>query len=158
MTVRGRVGSLDTPTLVDGHINNDGPVRHAFEIFAAHQARGFGAGDQHGADQQIGTVKAVEDVVPVAEQRGHVTRHHIIEVAQPVQVDVENGDVGAQAGGNLGGVGAHHAAAQNHHVGRQDPRDTAQQNAPPLKGSFKKLGALLNAHAPRHLAHGRQQG
>ena len=110
-----------------------------------------------GADQQIGACQAVEDVVPIAVQRGDVARHHVVEVAQAIEIDVENGDVGAEAGGDLGGVGADDAAAENDDVGRQHARHAAEQNAAALERPFQKLRPLLNAHAAGHLAHRRQQ-
>ena len=95
--------------------------------------------------------------MPVAEERGDVGRHDVVEIAQPVEVDVEDGDVGAEAGGDLGGVGADDAAAQDDHVGRQHAGHAAQQDAAALERPFQELRPFLDAHAAGDLAHRRQQ-
>ena len=116
-----------------------------------------GAGDQHRADDQVGPADAVEDVVPVAEQRRHVRRHHVVEVAQPVEVDVEDDDVRAEAGRDLGGVGADDAAAEDDDVGRQHARHAAEQDAAALERPLQVLRPFLDAHPAGDLAHRRQQ-
>ena len=47
------------------------------------------------AKEQVGPAQAVEDVVPVAVQGGDVARHHVVEVAQPVEGAVHEGEEGA---------------------------------------------------------------
>ena len=76
---------------------------------------------------------AVEDVVAVTEQCGDVGRHHVVKIAQAVEVDIQNGDIGAQARGHLGGIGSHDAATQHHDVGRQHARHSPQKDAPAFK-------------------------
>ena len=49
----------------------------------------------------------------VAVDRRHVRRHHVVEVAQAVEVDVEDRDVGAEARRHLRRVRAHDAAAED---------------------------------------------
>ncbi len=66
-------------------------------------------------------------------------------------------DVGAEAGGHLGGVGPDDAAAEDHDVGRQHAGHAAQQDAAALERPFQVLRPFLNAHAPGHFAHRRQQ-
>ncbi len=144
--------------LVDGHVDDHAARLHQLQVFALDQPRGLGAGHQHGADHQVGAAELLADGVPVAEQHGHVGRHDVVEVAEPVHVDVQQADVGAEAGGDAGGVGADHAPAENGDVGRLDARHPAQQNAAAHLRAFEILGPLLDAHPAGHLAHGRQQG
>ncbi|MFO0917112.1 MAG: hypothetical protein U0872_02225 [Planctomycetaceae bacterium] len=40
--------------------------------------------------------------MPVAVQRVNVRRHDVFEVAEPVDVDIEDDDVGSKAGGDAG--------------------------------------------------------
>ena len=97
------------------------------------------------------------DRVAVAEQAVHVGRHDVVEVAQAVHVDVEDGDVGVEAGGDLGRVRADDAAAEDRDVRRRHARHAAQQDAAAHLRPLQKLGALLNAHPAGHFAHRREQ-
>ena len=66
-------------------------------------------------------------------------------------------DVGAEAGGHLGGVGPDDAAAEDRDMGRGHARHAAQQNAASHLRPFQILGPLLDAHAAGDFAHRRQQ-
>ena len=57
----------------------------------------------------------------------------------------------------MGGIGAHHAAADHHNGARIDAGNPSQQDARAALGHLQVLGALLNGHAPSHLAHGGEQ-
>src|SRR5207253_5710209 len=107
---------FDAAALVDGHVDNDRPRRHALEVVAAHEVGGTRAGNEHRTDQQVCPRQAVEDVVPVAVQRGDVARHGVVEVAEAVEVDVENGHVGAESGRDFRGIGTDHPGAQDDDV------------------------------------------
>ena len=39
-------------------------------------------------DLEIGAAEAVEDVVPIAVECRHVGRHHVVDVAQAVEINV----------------------------------------------------------------------
>ena len=81
--------------------------------------------------------------MPVAEERGHVRRHHVVEVAQPVEVDVEDDDVRPEPGGDLGGVGADHAAAEDRRRSPgQHARHAAQQDAAALEAAVRDTSPL----------------
>ena len=70
---------------------------------------------------------------------------------------MSNRPIGAEAGGDPGGVGADHPAAQNRDVGRLDAGHARQQDAATHLRAFQIFGPLLDAHPPGHFAHGRQQ-
>ena len=89
----------------------------------------------------------------VGSQRDHRAQVNVVELAQAVQVAVDDGHVGAQAVGDLGRVVAHHAAAQDHHVGGRDAGDPAQQYSAPAIGRFQVFRAHLHRHPARHFAH-----
>src|ERR1700682_3433817 len=60
-------------------------------------------------------------VVPGAE--------HVVEVRQPVEVHVEDHRFGAHARRELGGVGAHHAPAEDDHFPAPHPRHAGEEDA-----------------------------
>jgi len=82
-----------------------------------------------------------------------VTGHHIAQIPQALQVDVQDVDLGTKAASHFGSVDAHHAAADNHHGGRIDPGYTSQQNAVAALGHLQVFGSLLNRHGAGHLTH-----
>ena len=112
------------------------------QVLAADQVRRLAPGISTAPMTRSARRQAVEDVVPVAEQRRHVRRHHVVEVAQPVEVDVEDDDVGAEAGRDLGRVGADDAAAEDRRrwpaarparrrAGCRGPRTAVRGTSPP---------------------------
>ena len=157
LAVRRRPARLDAAALVDRHVDDHAAGLHQLQVVAFDQPRRLGAGDQHGADHQVGPRKLLADGVAVAEQAVDVGRHDVVEVAQPVHVDVENRDVGVEAGGDLGRVGADDAAAEDRDVRRRHARHAAQQNAAAHLRPFEVLGPFLDAHAAGHFAHRREQ-
>src|SRR5439155_14908109 len=98
--------------------------------------------DQHGPDNEVGPADRLQDVVAVAEERRHVERHDVGQVAQPVEVNVEDRDVRPQPGGDAGGVGAHDTAPDDRYVGRGDAGNPAQQDAAALERPFEELRPL----------------
>ena len=116
----------------------------------------FAPGIEHRADHQVGPPELLADRVPVAEERGDVRRHDVVEVAEAVHVDVQEADVRPKAGGDLGGVGPDDAAAEDRDVGRLDARHAGQQDAAAHLRPFEILGPFLDAHPPGDFAHGGQ--
>src|SRR5207237_9123260 len=117
LAVRRGLRGFDAAPLVDGDVDDHGTRRHPFQVLATHQVRSAGAGNQHSADEQVGPANAIEDVVAVAGELGHVPPHHVVEVAEAVEVDIENGHVSDEAGGDFGGIVGDDAAPQSHDVG-----------------------------------------
>ena len=115
-------------------------------------------GDQHSADHQIRLAEMLADRVGVAENRLHVFGHHIVEIAQPIEIDIHDRDIRAEPGGDFRGAGAHHPAAQDQHVRRRHARHSAEQDAAAHHRLLEILRPFLNAHLPGDLAHRRQAG
>lgn len=90
-------------------------------------------------------------------EREAVGGHDVTQIAQPVEIHVENVDLGPETAGHLGGIGADHAAADDDHRAGVDTGHAAQQHAVPALCHLKVLGPLLDGHAPGDLAHGSQQ-
>ena len=108
-------------------------------------------------NNQVGFPQAIQNVVPVTEESRHVAGHHVVEVAQAIEVDIEDIDAGAEPGGDLGGIGADHAAAEDDDAGRSNAGHAGEQDAAALERPLQKLRPFLNAHPPRDLAHRRQE-
>jgi hypothetical protein len=155
--VRGRLAGLDATALVDGDVDDHRAFLHRLQVFAADQPRRARALDQHGADHQVGVHDLLADRDRRAVQQGHVRRHHVAEVAQAVEVDVEQAHVGAEARRHLRRVGADHATAEDHHGRRFDARHTAEQDAAPAIVLLEADRADLHRHAAGDFAHRRQQ-
>ena len=77
--------------------------------------------------------------------------------AHPIDRLVENRDVGLQADGDLRGIGARDAAAENDDLGRRNTRYSAEQLAEAAGFLFEALRTDLNRHAAGDFAHRREQ-
>ncbi len=80
-----------------------------------------------------------------------VSRHHIRQVAQTLQAQVEDGDFRTEPGGHLRGIDADDPTAQNHNLGRSNARNSTKENTAPAIELLEILGALLDGHPARHL-------
>ncbi len=109
-----------------------------------------------GADDEVGQPQLLANGVSIAEQRVDVGGHDVFQIPQPVDVDVQDGDVGLKPRRDLGRVLADDSTPQNHDVSRWYARYSAEQNPAAFLRSFEKLRPLLNAHAAGNFAHRRQ--
>ncbi len=91
----------------------------------------------------------------VAVERVDAAAEHVVEVREPLGVDVEHGHRGADAAGDLGRVEPD-AAAQDYDVAARHSRNAAEEDAAPAEGFLEVLGALLNGEAAGDFAHGLQ--
>ncbi len=89
------------------------------------------AGDKHAANHQVSFGRRLSNRIKIGRQRVQPSAKNVVEFTQPVQVQVNDGDVGAHAQGNLGRVCAHNASADDRNRRRRHSRDTAQQHAAP---------------------------
>ena len=154
----GGFRGLEAATLIDGHIHQDGPRFHGFEHLAGDQFGRFGAWDQHGADDDVGPLDEFPQSCRAGKQAEAVGRHHVAQITQAVQVQVEDIHLGSQAAGHLGRIDSDNPAADNDHIARINPRDSPQQHAVTALGHFQVLGPLLDRHSAGHFAHRGQQG
>ena len=58
VAVRRRPAGLDAAALVDRHVDDHAAGLHQLQVVALDQPRGLGAGNQHGADHQVGQLRA----------------------------------------------------------------------------------------------------
>src|SRR5262249_20660041 len=103
VVVGRRAARFDASALVDGDVHDDGAGFHALEVGAADEARCQGARDEDGTDDEIGAAHGLEDGVAVGVEGRDIGGHDVVEVAEAVEVDVEDVDVGPEARGDLGG-------------------------------------------------------
>ncbi len=92
------------------------------------------------------------------EGDGGAAGEDVVELAQAVEIAIDDADVGAHAERDFGGVGADYASAEDDDVGGGDAGDAAEEQAAAAVRPFEILGADLDGHAPGDFAHGREQG
>ena len=150
-------GGLKTTALVNGNIHQNGAFLHRFEHVPGHQGRGLTARNEHGSHHQVRLGQDITDGGRTGHQGHTLTGHHIAQIAQPIQVDIKDVDLGSQSAGHFGGIDAHRTASDNDNGGRINTGNTPQQNPVAALGHLQKFGALLNRHGTGHLTHGSQQ-
>ena len=157
--VRGGAAGLEAAALVDGDVHHHrAGLHHACSIS---RVTSFGAAAPGTSTAPI-TRSALQTCCSMASLVGEhacCTRpaKTVVELAQPVEVDVEHRDVGAQAHGHARGIGADDAAADHHDLGRRHARHAAQQHAAAALRLLQAVGAGLDRHAAGDFAHRRQQ-
>ena len=118
---------------------------------------GLRPGNQHSADDEIGPGQMLANGVGVGVDGVDVGRHRLVDLAQAVEVDVDDHHVGPHPGGDAGRPRAHHAGPEHEHVAGLDPRHPAEQHTPPAVRVLQVVGALLDRELAGDLAHGCEQ-
>ena len=124
----------------------------------AHEARGCGTRHKNSADHEIRVRHILFDGVHGRVDRVENRPELEIQRVEPLQRDVDDGDLGLKAHGHPGGVRADHAATNNQYVRGGHARDTAKQQARAALRLLKTMGARLDRHAAGHLAIGAESG
>ena len=150
-------GVLEAAALVDRDVDEDRAGFHLSDGLVGDQFGRLRARDQHGTDHQVGLFDGLLQFQPrgVAGLDGSAVFG--VDLAQNVDVQVENGDVGAHAPGDGGGVVAGHPAADHHHPGRRHPGHAAHQHAAATAGAHQVVGADLSGEPTGDFTHRRQQ-
>jgi len=126
---RGPAG-LDTATLVDGKVDDHGPRPHGLHHGPGHQHRRPPPGHVHGTDQHVGGRHSPLDIVGRGQQGDRPAPHQVVQSLETPDVCVEHRDLGAQPEEGPRRVAAQHAGAEDHHVGRRNARNAAEQHPP----------------------------
>src|SRR5256885_665796 len=63
VVVRGGLAGLDAAALVHRHVHDHGAGFHQLQVVAPHQLRRLRAGEQHGADHDVGLAQLLEQIV-----------------------------------------------------------------------------------------------
>ena len=89
--------------LIDSDIDEDASRAHTAKHGAGDEFGGFGSGNEDGSDEEIDVgEKFVE--VGLIRKEGVGGVHGDIEKAHAFEVDLEDGDIGAEACGHAGGI------------------------------------------------------
>ena len=142
-----------TASLVDRHVDDHRSRFHELQVVALDEVRRPSARDQHAADHEVGPAEPLADRVAVGVEAVDVGGRDVVEVAKPLEARVEQGDVGSEASGHLGGVGPDRAGPEDEHVGGRHAGHAAQQDATAHLRPLEELGALLDTHAAGHFTH-----
>ena len=156
--VGGGTAGFEAAALVDGNVDDDGAVFHIGQVLSGDEAWGFGAGDEYGADDEVGQAQLFADGVGVGVDGVDIGGHNVVEVSEAVEVDVHDDDVGAESCGDFGGVGADNAGAEDDDVGWCDAGDAAEEDAAAHGGFFEVFSAFLDGHFAGDFGHGCEAG
>ena len=89
-----------------------------------------GAHHQHGADDEVGVEAGLLDGVGARGHRLQRAPEVVVDLAQPLEVAVEDVDVGVHAHGQGGRRHAGHPGAQDDHLGALDTRAPRRPASP----------------------------
>ena len=156
--MRGHTAALAAAALVDGDIHKHRAVLHFRQILSLEELGRGAAGDEDRANDQVCVLQDTLNIAVAGHQCLDMRAEHVVQFFQALEVDVENRDVRAHADGNLAGVHAHGAAAENYDIRLRGAGHAGEQNAFPAKAFFQIFGAFLNGQTSGDLRHGCQAG
>src|SRR6185437_522769 len=116
------------------------------------------AGNKHSSNHQISFTNGMAHVVGIGSEREQLSIKDVVQLAQPVQIQVYERDPGSHTDGDLGGVGADDPPAYDADICRRHARHSAEQNTASAALFFKISSAHLDGHASGNLGHRRKQG
>jgi hypothetical protein len=103
VVVGGGAGCFGATALIDSDIDEDASRAHTAKHGAGDEFGGLGSWNEHSSDEEIDVgEKFIEMSLIRKEGVGGV--HGDIEKAHPFEVDLEDGDIGAEACGHAGGI------------------------------------------------------
>ena len=103
VVVGGGAGGFGATALIDSDINEDASRSHTAKHGAGDELGGLGSWNEDSSDEEINVgEKFVE--MSLIRKEGVGGMHRNIEKAHAFEVDLENGDIGAEACGHAGGV------------------------------------------------------
>ena len=155
--VGGFAAGGDAAPLVDRHIHDHRARLHAPYQSLIHQGGGAAAGQQHGADQQVGPGHQPLDQGAAAHQGDHPTAAVRFQAPQPLGRAVQQEHLRIHGGGDPCGVPAHRASAQHHHPSRAHAGAAPHQDAAAAMGLLQQVRPHLGRQPAGDLAHRRQQ-
>ena len=157
VAVGGGMGGLDAAALIDGDVDDDRAFLHFGDHGFGDDLGSGGAGDEDSADDEVGLAGGALDVVAVGGNGEDAAVEDVVELAEAVEVEVDERDLGAHAEGDLGSVGADDASADDADVAGWDAGDSAEEDAAASVLFFKIGCADLDGHAAGDFAHGGEE-
>ena len=118
---------------------------------------GASAGDEHGADHQVGLDHRALDRATVRCQGHDAPAVDLVDPAQPVEVLVDQHDLGLHAGRDPRRVPADVAGAEHHDLGGTDAGCAAHEHAAAAVVALEVVGADLRREPAGDLAHRGEQ-
>ena len=149
----GRPRVLEAATLVDGDVDEHRSGFHLRHHVVGDQLRRLRAGDEHGADDEVGVVHLLLDR---HRRRGDLGDAVVVAPEahpQLVEVGVEQRDVGPHAEGDVGGVLARHAGPDDDDLGVRDAADSSHEDPTSTLRLHHRVGAHLGREAAGDLGH-----
>ena len=149
---------LDATALVDRDVYHHRTRPHGAHHVIGDERRCASTRNQDGPDHHVGLGHRTLKRSTVGRQGGDPAAVDLVDPTEPVDVDVEQPDLGLHAGGDPRRVPSHIAGAHDHHPRRLHTRCAAHEHTAPAVGRLQQVGGDLDRHATGHLAHGRQEG
>src|SRR5215216_150392 len=156
--MRGRPGGLDAAALVYGNVHHNGAVLHARHHIPGDELGRFRPVHEHGPDDHVRFRHVGGGPRPVRDDQVHPAPENVREVREPLGVDVKNPHYGAHPHRDLGGLHAHHAAADDRDLRSRGPRHAAKEQTRPALRALQATGRRLRGHPAGDLAHRGEQG
>ena len=157
IVVRGGAGGFEAAALIDGDVDEDGAGLHPLDQAVRHQRRGLGAGDEDRADDQVGLQQLRLDLVGGGENGVDRAAVDVVDALERPGIQVEDGDVGAQAVGHRDRGGADLPGADDRHARRAGAGDSGEEDAAAAEVAHQVVRADLHGQAAGDLAHRGQQ-
>ena len=89
--------------MIDSDINEDASRTHTAKHGAGDEFGGFGSGNEDGSDEEIDVGEKFVEMGLIGKE-GVSGVHGNIEKAHAFEVDLEDGDISAEACGHAGGI------------------------------------------------------
>jgi hypothetical protein len=150
-----RTRVLEAAALVDGDVDEHTPGAHPGDQVVRHQGGCLGSWYQHRADHEVGVQHGLLYLVQVRRDRLRVAAVHPVDLTQLGHVLVQDPDVGLHTEGDLCGVHARDAGADDDDLCRLDTGHPAHQDSPATLCPLQDVGADLGGHPARDFAHRR---
>ena len=157
LLVGRRSTRFHTTTLIDCHVDNHTSRLHQSQVLFSYQVRCFGSWNQNGADHQIRKLQLFANGMSIAKQCIDVRRHHIVQVTQSIEVDVEDSHIRLKTCCDPCSIGTDNTSTEDGNVRGRDTWHSAQKNASSHLRSLQILSPFLNTHSTCNFAHRRQQ-
>ena len=157
VAVRRRPRGLEAAALVDRDVDQHRVLLHQAELLAGDHVRSAGAVDEDAADHEVHVGQPLLDRERRAEHGRGAAAEGDVELAELVERDVVDEDVGLHPDRDERGVHADGAAADDHHVRRRHARDAAEQDPAAAERALEHERAGLGRDLAGDLRHRRQQ-
>ncbi len=147
------MGGLDAPTLVDGDVDDHRTRAHPTDHRLTHHDRGSQTGDEHRPDHQVGLSHRALDRPSVRRERDDAAAVDLVDEAQPVEVLVEEHDLGLHARCDPRRVPADVPGAEDNDASGPHSRSASEQHPPAAVLTLEVVGAGLGREPSCDLAH-----